>query len=329
MKSIKCPQCNLVDWDTAEFCRRCCYSFLPPQQNNVDQANESQPNTQFEQNNFPNENENAQINDPYWDSPNVNNFQQHQTHQSDAFNARQNLGTSTTKPKIKMAVVSMIMGIMSFPMFWAIWVAALAFVLALLFGTMGAFFGVGVGFLVLILGLILGIVALVKKKKYPTQYGGQGFAITGIILSSIGILTMPMIAAIAIPNLLAARKSANEGSAISNIRTIADAEMTYMSNNGGRCGSLDDLGKAQLINSVLATGQNYGFQFTIIPNYSASGGCEIFATPTAKSVANRSFYFSTQEGVIRGADKNGAVAEKSDPPLETNLTPSRPQISSN
>ena len=66
-----------------------------------------------------------------------------------------------------------------------------------------------IGLLFAPIGLILGIVALAKIKKKPHIYGGQGFAIAGIVTSSMIVLIFPIIAAIAIPNLLAARRMAN------------------------------------------------------------------------------------------------------------------------
>lgn len=69
-----------------------------------------------------------------------------------------------------------------------------------------------------------------------------------IVVTIIGI-----IAAIAIPNLLASRRSANEGSAISALRTIHGAEITYKSTAGaGNFGSLAALNTAGLLDSALA-----------------------------------------------------------------------------
>ena len=54
-------------------------------------------------------------------------------------------------------------------------------------------------------------------------------ALAGLILGYISFLFIPIIAAIAIPNLLRARISANEASAASTVRTINTAQITYSS----------------------------------------------------------------------------------------------------
>jgi Domain of unknown function (DUF4190) len=56
---------------------------------------------------------------------------------------------------------------------------------------------------------VLGIVALVKASRSPQEYGGTGMAIAGIVISALSLLSLPIVAAIAIPSLLRARISAN------------------------------------------------------------------------------------------------------------------------
>jgi prepilin-type N-terminal cleavage/methylation domain-containing protein len=82
-----------------------------------------------------------------------------------------------------------------------------------------------------------------------------------IVVAIIGI-----IAAIAIPNLLASRRAANEGSAQSSLRTIHSSEGTYQATVGaGNYGSLAQLSGQNLIDPVLATGGKSGYNFAITP----------------------------------------------------------------
>lgn len=190
---------------------------------------------------------------------------------------------------------------------------------SLVFGIIGMFTG-GLLLVGSIIGVIMGGVAVSKSNKNPAQYGGKGFAIAGIVLNCIAPVSLffvGIIAAIAIPNLLAARRAANEGSAISQMRVLMAAEQTFAATRGaGRCGDLADLDAADLIDSTLASGRKNGYEFTIVKKANA---CELFATPLVSDGAaksgNRSFYLSTDEGELRAAEKRGAPADKNDPML--------------
>ena len=172
-----------------------------------------------------------------------------------------------------------------------------------------------IGLVLAPIGLILGILALTKASKKPNIYGGKGFAIAGITTSSVALIfVVPLIAAIAIPNLLAARRAANEGSAISSLRTLHGAQQTYMAIHDTEvCGDLTTLGSAKLIDSVLATGEKAGYRYEVTVS-SERIGCDLFATPISKSTGTRSFMIS-HDGVSRGADKKGLMADKNDPRL--------------
>lgn len=173
-----------------------------------------------------------------------------------------------------------------------------------------------VGLVLAPIGLILGIIALVKAKKRPYVYGGKGMAIAGVVMSALVFLILPIILAIAIPNLLASRRAANESSAIATMKTLAQAEDEVLANSN-ICADLPELVEKKFLNSSYASSTRSGYRFTI--SNLPTKGCEIHAVPThstgVSATGSRSFFYSTEDKVLRAAPKQGKMADKTDLPL--------------
>jgi type IV pilus assembly protein PilA len=184
-----------------------------------------------------------------------------------------------------------------------------------------------IGLIGAIPGLICGLVAVKKANQKPMEYGGKGMAIAGIVTNGLTLLFIPVVMAIAIPNLMAARKAANEASTIQQLRTLSSAEAIYQSTRGrgSHYATLEELKGEGLIKADSAV--SYGYKFKVlVTNCPVTTGiagsrCQprfvILATPVSygsTGTGTRSFYLD-ETGVIRAVDRVGMDADSSAPAL--------------
>jgi prepilin-type N-terminal cleavage/methylation domain-containing protein len=131
----------------------------------------------------------------------------------------------------------------------------------------------------------------------------KGFSLIELLIVVAIIL---IIAAIAIPNLLRSRISANEAAAVGSMRTINTAEITYASTYpsvgysaslgalaGTSCSSPTSTGACLIDNTLAAatskTASKSGYYFTLTP--SSSLGYTLLGTPANQgSTGNKNFY---------------------------------------
>jgi prepilin-type N-terminal cleavage/methylation domain-containing protein len=121
----------------------------------------------------------------------------------------------------------------------------------------------------------------------------KGFSLLELLIVVAIIL---IIATIAIPSLLRSRQAANETSAVSNLRSINTAEVSYASSASGRFGTINDLVAAGLVDTRF-NGVYSGYTYSLSLNGTSS---DYTALATAAAANNGRYdYYTTSDYVLR------------------------------
>jgi len=154
----------------------------------------------------------------------------------------------------------------------------------------------------------------------------KGFSLIELLIVVAIIL---IIASIAIPNLLRARMSANEASAVGAVRTINTAQISYNSTypTMGYAATLAALGgtacnpptptSACLIDTQLSSGTKSGYTFTlVVPTTTPAGSYAVIAAPSVPNQTGVRFFCSFADAVVRSSATSIATCDGSVTPLQ-------------
>jgi len=122
----------------------------------------------------------------------------------------------------------------------------------------------------------------------------KGFSLLELLIVVAIIL---IIATIAIPSLLRSRQAAHEAAAVSTLRTINTAEVTYLSTGNGKFGTMQDLINNTLIPSNFIPGPVSGYNFAIALN--GTGTDFTVTADPASTNDGRYGYYVVPDGTVR------------------------------
>ena len=130
------------------------------------------------------------------------------------------------------------------------------------------------------------------------RVASQGFSLIELLLV---VAIIVLLASIAVPNLMKARRAANEASAVSTLKLIAGGQLVYRQSQG-QYTTLASLNQDSIIDNLVGSGIKSGYAFDSSPGPSPAEEYTATATPSVPSGIAASgvrYFFIMQDHVLR------------------------------